>query len=414
MRRPSAIVLSLALNALLLLALAWRERPSAGRAAALPAETAPAHGGPSAGLSRTAPGGLAANETSTPAFDWSQLAMDPWDAYRDGLRRIGCPDCTVRAILEPVVRHAYSERARALAAPYAGRFWQFVVPPSEARRKPLEDAAKALEEEETKVLETLFRGLGGQDDGVSGPDPGTEAQLGFLSSAVRDRAADALRRNQERTAEFHRTFQGDDARRHQEGFKAMQADLDADLDSFLTPEEKAQFKLRRSPFAQLRELEGIRLTEEELSKVIHAKEQIAAEPLDDNERNAREKAQLAKLLGSERAAEFARAQEGEFQSLLRIADRLEVSTEQATLFWDTRRQAAELAQTAMKDPALTDADRQARLSALRGWIGKQAEAFLGGGRGRATWERAEKNWLDQQFKLPEPYPIAPSAPTPKP
>ena len=326
MRRPSAIVLSLALNALLLLALAWRERPSAGRAAALPAETAPAHGGPSAGASPTTSGGSATHDTSTPAFVWSQLPMEPWEAYRDGLRRIGCPDRAIRHILDPVVRHAYSERARSLAAPYVGRFWQFVVPPSEARRKPLEDAAKALEEEETRVLETLFRGLGGQDDGASGPDPGTEAQLGFLSSAVRDRAADALRRNQERTAEFHRTFQGDDARRHQEGVKALQADLDADLDSFLTPEEKAQFKLRRSPFAQLRELEGIRLTEEELSKVIHAKEQIAAEPLNDNERNARGKAELAKLLGPERAMELARAEDGEFQSLLRIADTSAVSS----------------------------------------------------------------------------------------
>lgn len=414
MRRPSAIVLSLALNALLLLALAWRERPSAGRVAALPIETAPAPAGPPAGASPTTSGGSATHETSTPAFDWSQLPMDPWEAYREGLRRIGCPDRTVRAILEPVVRHAYSERARALAAPYVGRFWQFVVPPSEARRKPLEDAAKALEEEMSKVLEALFRGIGGQDDGVSGPDPGTEAQLGFLSSAVRDRAADALRQNQERTAEFHRTFQGNDPRRRQEGFKALQADLDADLDSFLTPEEKAQFKLRRSPFAPLRELTGIVLTEEELASVIHAKEQIAAEPLGDNERNAREKAELAKLLGPERAADFARAQDGEFQSLLRVADRLEVSTEQATSFWGTRQQAADLARTAMKDPALTDADRQAQLTALRGWMGKQAEALLGGGRGRATWERAEKNWLDQQFKLPDPDPLAPPAPTLKP
>lgn len=414
MRRPSAIVLSLALNALLLVAFVWRGRPSAGRMAALPADNAPAHAGVSAATLRSASAGSTAVEASTPAFDWSQLPMESWEAYRDGLRRIGCPDRTVRAILEPAVRHAYSERARALAAPFVGRFWQLVVPPSEARRKPLEDAVKALEEEEKRVLETLFRGLGGQDDAVSGPDPGTEAQLGFLPSAVRDRAADALRRNQERTAEFNRTFQGDDARRRQEGFKALQAELDADLDSFLSPEENAQFKLRRSPFAWLRELTGIVLTEEELSKVIHAKEQVAAEPLGDNERTAREKAELAKLLGPERSTELARAEDGEFQSLLRIADRLEVSTEQATSFWEARRQASGSVQTALKDPALSDADRQARLAELRGWIGKQAEAFLGGGRGRATWERAEKNWLDQQFKLPEPDPLAPPSPAPAP
>jgi hypothetical protein len=412
MRRPSAIVWSLALNALLLIALAWRGRPSAARAAGSPIESEPVPAGASAGTSRSVAGGPTAVEASAPAFDWSRLPMEPWEAYRDGLRRIGCPDRTVRAILEALVRHAYAERARALAGPYAGRFWEFVLPPSEARRKPLEDSVKALEEEETTVLDALFRGLGGPDDRVSGPDPGTEAQLGFLPAAVRDRAADAVRRNQERTAEFHRTFQGDDARRRQEGVKALQAELDAELDSFLTPEEKAQFKLRRSPFAPLRELTGIVLTEEELSSVIRAKEQVAAEPLGDNERTAREKAELAKLLGPERAMELSRAEDGEFQSLLRIADRLEVPAEKAVSFWETRRQAAELARTALNDPALTDADRQARLTELRGWIGKQAEAFLGGGRGRATWERAEKNWLDQQFKAPEPYPFAPSAPAP--
>ncbi len=121
MRRPSAIVLSLALNALLLLALAWREPLSAVRVAALPVESAPELAGTPAGSSRTASGGSAAGETSTPAFDWSQLPTEPWVAYRDGLRRIGGPDRTVRAILEPVVRHAYSDRARALAAPYVGR-----------------------------------------------------------------------------------------------------------------------------------------------------------------------------------------------------------------------------------------------------------------------------------------------------
>ena len=153
MRPTSAIVVSLALNALLLLALGWRERPPAVLLAVPGIESAPAPAEPAAGSSRTASDGSAAGETSTPAFDWSQLPMEPWAAYREGLRRIGCPDRTVRAILEPVVRHAYSERARALAAPYVGQFWQFAVPPSEARRKPLEDAAKALEEEMSKVLE---------------------------------------------------------------------------------------------------------------------------------------------------------------------------------------------------------------------------------------------------------------------
>ena len=78
MRRPSAIVLSLALNALLLVAFVWRGRPSAGRMAALPADNAPAHAGVSAATLRSASAGSTAVEASTPAFDWSQLPTEPW------------------------------------------------------------------------------------------------------------------------------------------------------------------------------------------------------------------------------------------------------------------------------------------------------------------------------------------------
>ncbi|MCW5558781.1 MAG: hypothetical protein KIT22_13250, partial [Verrucomicrobiae bacterium] len=168
----------------------------------------------------------------------------------------------------------------------------------------------------------------------------------------------------------------------------------------LTLEEEDQWKLRTSRFARLRELEGISLNEDELAEAIRIKERTAGDT------NGLERAAMVELLGAERAADFVRAQDRGFQSLLRMSDRLGATAEQARELWDLEQETRRLAEAANQDLERPEAERLAELAGLRQRLASSAETILGGQRGRDLWERSRKGWLDQTFRIAEDDPLA--------
>lgn len=220
MNRSRCLLLSLTLNGLLLFAVAWRWRPSlvssppSGRvdpaiAAGIRAE-------------ESVPAGSADPVVETAAavaaFHWSQFNVTDWPAYRDGLRGIGCPERTVREILEPLVRRDYYDQIRTAAAPYVGRFWELLAAGEKNGFESLNTAMKSLAAEQRESLKNL---LGDESSPEAAPAIGNkDERLAFLPAALMERVAASQVRHQERLQEFGRSFQGGEKERN-EGYRTL-------------------------------------------------------------------------------------------------------------------------------------------------------------------------------------------------
>lgn len=404
MKRP-LLVISLVANALLLVATVRRPSAPSSTGSGVPP---PAAESGSATAKRSSSAGAAEPAPVAP-LEWSSLNVGDWFAYREGLLAAGCPPATVREILEPLVDRAFRTRQQAILAPHIQQFWELFRPPSSERTKELEAVLEALKDERAQVIEKLLRGLPTRGEAPATPADAEEA-FSFLPPELRDRALDAWDRFGAREQEFNRDFQGSGPERAA-ALKKLREETEAELAEFLSPEQLAELRLRQSPASRLRMLEGVALSPAELAAVVGLRDRLAAGP-GGPARAAAERAELEKLLGPPKAAEILRAENPQFQTLLRVADRLGATEAQAVRLWEARRLAAESAAAVLADASVARAEKLPRLEALRREIGGQAATILGGGRGRATWELAERDWLNSVFTPPPEDPLADPAPQP--
>ena len=388
---------SLVLNALLLLAVGWRWQPRvAGRWMAFEhgSRTTAERG---SGLQEF--GGSAASSPATggavPAFSWSQLNVHDWPMYRDGLRRIGCPEFTVREILEPLVYRSFADKVRDLTAPTASRFWEFVAGRTDKGMEQLKAEVEALAEKQKEALKSLF---GSADAPTPTTSTGEEdPRLGFLPVALREEVTAAKVRLQERLREFYKTAQGDSAKRDAT-VRAMQQELDQELSGLLSPEQWAEYQRRNSQHAGLRSVEGVTLSEKELTEIIRLKEENKLSPPELRR-------ELSGLLGPSRFAELERAQQPGYQELLRLSQRLDASPETAVLLWEEQQRAEQQAKSLVGDSSASYSDRAAQLSGLKEALQARAAQILGP-RGQFAWIHQQEGWLKNRFQLPPEDPLA--------
>lgn len=407
MKPPLLLVASLLLNAALL---AWltrdRSRQAApsgadGVVAASPAST------PGAGpRDPETPLGAVAGGGWTDEVNWARLNTADWYAYRDGLRAWGCPERTLRDILEPAVRRHYGARMRAFAAPWVAGFWELARDPESFQR--LEESVEPLKEEMEELLASL---LGGKDDvpeSVPGLHGEAESRLAFLPEDVRQQVWEIQVRHNRRWAELQQSPPSD-TRPLAAAQRELEAQRDRELEAILSPEQLAEYRLRQSPHASVRDLAGIELSREEQGDIVAIQDRLAADPaLRGNraELARRSREELEKRLGPARFAEFERAGNPDFQSLTALADRTGVSQAQAVQFWEAREKIRREVESISGDASLSRAQREARLGALREALLQQAGESLGGADGREMWERQQRGWLEETFRLRRGNPFA--------
>ena len=388
---------SLVLNALLLLAVGWRWQPRvAGRWMALEhgSRTTAERGSGIQGSgnptdSTAAPGG------AVPAFAWSQLNVHDWPMYRDGLRRIGCPEFKVHEILEPLVYRNYADKVRDLTMPMANRYWEFVSGKSDKGMKQLTEAVGALAEKEKEALKSLFGSADAPTPPPSADDD--DPRLGFLPASLREEVAAAQVRHQERLQEFSKTAPPDMPKRDA-AVRAMQQELDQELAGLLSPEQWAEYQRRNSEHAGLRSVEGVTLSEKELAEIIRLKEENKLSPPELSR-------ELSGLLGPSRFAELERAQQPGYQELLRLSQRLDASPETAVLLWEEQQRVERQAKSMVDDTAMAAGDRAAKLSELKEALQARAAQILGA-RGQSAWMSQQKGWLQNTFSAPPEDPLA--------
>ncbi len=397
MKTARWLALSLGLNVLLLavcLYEAFEKRQHAGSRSEITNRTI-----------RVTPERSTAAESSTirqleviESFHWSQLESEDYRVYAANLRALGCPEATVRDIIIADVSELYYRRVNELVGPVQSRFWELMAN-QEQFRKVVEEKGDELDALNMQRKTLLRELLGKASDRSRAEDladletrEASKELLDFLAPA---KIAQCLELEQ-KLAAAQRDVWGiqppmarDDL---QAKLKELQTDQEHELNQILSPEEMAEYRLRKSNFANLRtKLPGFQTTGDELKQLVQLQQESSATNAIGQQQ---QQDRIKDLLGPERFGQFERAQNPHYQEFYDVAERFEVPSQAIANAYEMRKIAEREAGSVQHDKGISPEQRMATLKAIHIETGRSLETALGA-QAFAIYHSRSGQWLDQ-------------------
>jgi hypothetical protein len=349
--------------------------------------------------------GAAAAQAAARAQLWAGLQSDDLATLVARLRAAGFPPALVRAIVGARIEARFAARMKALAGDVAATpFWKPEPLGLNNNPKSVEERNQ-LYRERAKLLRDL---LGSDYFAGSGGDP-TAAQRRRFGDLSPEKIALLQRINDdylELGAQIRASLQGITLPVDREALALLEREKHTDLAAILTPQELADYEMRTSPLtsrlspaltlmdateAEFRAIYGI---EQPLADRLYPMLGVKGAEMAQQRRDAQQQAadQLAAALGPERAAEFARAGNYEFQQLSRLAQRENLPADAAVRTFTLRDAAAQESTRIATDPTMANEAKLAALQTLAQSTRAQIVATLGANAGNAYVQSAD--WLN--------------------
>lgn len=357
---------------------AWLLRTSPSTAAAVSA-SATNRSPPLAGLAQPdAALGPNANATNAPPFLWSAIESADYRQYIANLRAVGCPEATIRDLIAADLGALYAPRAGAIRSPRKREYWQ-----KYQRDQPSPDQMKQLQSlarEQGAVFHELLGGRYTQQDRIDTlflQLHGSEQQLLFLPDDKRAAALEALGEADLDTREIELHSQGRYSSEDEQELFDEKLKL---LARVLSPAEVEEFRLRNASQARMlrTELQYFTCTPEEFRQIFDARESGKGKVTTNDLLNrgpATE--QIRELFGEERAREFERVTDMEYQQARRSVDALGLPAELADQAWQISREARVAADQIAKDTTRPAAERRQQMQALQDQTDRRLQEVLG-------------------------------------
>ena len=318
-------------------------------------------------------------------FYWSQVLSTNLEEYVANLRTIGCPQKTIRDLMEGVLTDLYLERRRQLMDPVQADYWNLNVGGQRAITTKLKKPLDQLREETVGRLDAL---VGAQPDRRA-PERRHVEMAEFLPEDKRQAFVELNQQFDEKQRALNRDRVKDREKREEE-IKDLQSQRDEAIQAILSAEELAEYKLRNSRYAGVAAgVAGLDLSEDEARALTRTYEQFpAGDKLGTSQREAAVKA----LLGEERFADYQRGGDGRFHEIYQVTERYELPRATAVRADDLRKAALEAARQIQLQAALSSEERLAALQQIQ----QETQAALGevlGPRAAATYQENGGAWL---------------------
>ncbi|MEY2408409.1 MAG: hypothetical protein QOF48_1079 [Verrucomicrobiota bacterium] len=366
-------------------------------------------------------------------LSWQALESTNYVVYMQNLRAFGCPDETILDIILTDIGRLYARRRagiRAQAPP--PKFWQTgdsaahgsYLPP-EVRRQ-LQDLDREQENLVHELLGVNFRVELARYWSVDEP---VALNLGFLPpekqqgiQAIHDKYAAMEEEISDRARGL---FLDED----QAALVRLQKQREAELGQLLSPKELEEYQLRNSETAQSlrQQLTGFQPTEDEFRKIFQLQKTFddnfgqAFDASDEAALALRNKAQndaseamgaeIQKVLGPERFAEYVRAQDDDYRGMIQVAERFNLPREVAGSVYDMK-VAAERQKAAVEaNNNLNDAQRGQMLAAIARTTEQSVAAALGD-KVFKSYQKSTGQWLGNLYQVNENNLALPPEPAP--
>ena len=360
-------------------------------------------------------------------FHWSQVESDDYQTYVENLRRIGCPEETIRDLVKQDLDKAYDQRKADILnkAPARNDFWKTGHPnklsqPSGTTRSQMAQ----LDQEKNQVLGDLF----GRDGvaAINRPTPlaraRSQAKSGYAMDFIPEETKAELNNlEQEFGSELLRKMaQGASDAQDMAEIRQLRQDRDQSIATILTPEQKMEYDLRKSPTAaNMRlQMDGFDPSESEFRDIFSARKafddeygtvpgstisQADAEVRQFAEREMNE--QIRSSLGDDRYQDYMRQTDYDYKSIHKITERQGLGENISAQVYEMKGSAEELAREIRMNNGLSIEERQMQLGQIQNATARGIESMLGGqGASSLQNQSGGRNWFNNLGRV-NPLPI---------
>lgn len=362
-----------------------------------------------------ATGAQQAATAGTNQFSWSQLESEDYKAYIARLRRIGCPEQTIRDIIIADLDNLLAPRLQAI---YGWRkdlqYWH----PEEEELANNQDRRdwwrqeKEIEREKREVIRELVQtDLIRERLNQKGYKDYYERRLSFLPEDKRSQVRGLLEKYDEEEQKVRsREWDEDEPLNPQEQsqLKQLQEERRANVASLLSPAEQDQFELWMSKTANTvrHAVYGMEATEEEFLTIYRARKTFdqdwsEADPalMDEATRGQWEQAKarldddVRTQLGEQRFQDFKRGEDDDFHHLNAAVTRYKLPREIAVEVYEYKRVVTDMRAKVQADPSIAEDRKQALMKAMSDETVRSVKALLGEKPLNYYLKRGQGQWL---------------------
>ena len=348
---------------------------------------------------------------------WETVEASSYLDYIDNLRRIGCPEKTIRDIILADVNKLYKTKRRAASGQKKFEFWKANAMFGMGMDKDNVETMRELNAERDELLKQLGIESSFESEMSLILNP-LQQSLGFLPEQKQVAVMKELQGIQSRIAEL-----SEDGSADIEMVWKAQRETEESIKGMLSEDEYTGYLLRRSNTAhQLRsQIAGFDPSEEEFRTVFKLKRAFDEEygeigiNLDLLEEQLKAQKtlneQIRQSLGDERYADYERAQDYQFQQIHSSLKKADLGTGEAIQVYDMQKVALDAARQLGENQTLNEAERRERLRQIR----NETESAIQQVVGTEGWEKFNRpsntRWL-QSISPNEPKPVPTEQPNP--
>ncbi len=355
-------------------------------------------------------------------LSWQALESTNYVAYMQNLRGFGCPDETILDIILTDIGRLYARRRaqlRAQAPP--PKFWETGDPAGHGAALPPEVRRQLREldqDQEVLVRELLGVNFRAELAKYWSEDEPATLNLGFLPSAKQQSVQSLHDKYAALEEGIYGRANGLFLDEDQAELQRLQKQREADLAQVLGPQELEEYQLRNSETAQnLRvQLAGFQPSEEEFRKIFQLQKTFddnfgqAFDVTDETALALRGRAQseaseamgeeIRKVLGPQRFAEYARAQDDDYRGLVQVAERFNLPRDVAGSVYDMKT-AAERQKASVEANATLSEEQRGRMLAAIARTTEQNVAATLGDKVYKSYQKSAGQWLGSLYQVNE-------------
>lgn len=336
------------------------------------------------------------------SFDWSVIESKDFSVYAENLRVIGCPEQTVRDILSAEINDLFVHRRQDLFRPIQNQFWDLVAQGGQNNLIPkeIEEKLDALDKEKETLLKKVFRAALPEEKNLY-PSKYESLMADSLSLEKVQQFRNISEKFGKLRGKIETSGLPEAEKKKQHALLSQQ--LASEQMGVLSPEEMDEFKLRYSSLAQMRQsLFGFNASEEELREM--ARLTMNEKPVPKDSKSPDYEAKLAEqrvdkeeidkqmkaLLGKNRFEEYERSKDSNFQNLIRLGRRYDLSLQTISEVYELTRSIHKQVNEFKKSNAASE-KRDEALETIRQQTERAMVAKLGV-RAAETYRRNFNNW----------------------
>ena len=355
-------------------------------------------------------------------FHWSQIEAEDYQTYIENLRSIGCPEETIRDLVKRDLDQHYDQlKANALNKdPTRNDYWKTGHPSSLSQpNKNARSELAQLDRDKSAVLKDLFGAEGLAGINRSSPYARAQSKLktGYAMDFIPDETLAELNSMEQDFGSklLRKMASGASDDQDRNDIKMLREARENQIASLLTPEQKFEYDLRKSPTAaNLRlQLDGFNPSEEEFRNIF----QIQKEFEDDHglvqgatisqaevqERRSAEqnlKSDIKSLLGEDRFQDYLQQTDYDYKSIDKISQRQGLADNVSAQVYQMKSEAEELARGVRLNANIPIEERQQQLQQIYNETSRSIESIMGQqGAASIQTQGGGRNWLNNLGRI---------------